>query len=53
VSLTEPKQKTALTLARVDIPQGLDAQEVLIKNGAVAQNPVDAKQIDNGWIVSE
>jgi NADPH:quinone reductase-like Zn-dependent oxidoreductase len=53
VSLTEPKQKTALTLARVDIPQVLDGQEVLIKNGAAAQNPVDAKQVDNGSIVSE
>ncbi|KAJ7244626.1 hypothetical protein B0H12DRAFT_1022352, partial [Mycena haematopus] len=32
-----------LTLARVDIPQALDGQEILIKNVAAAQNPVDAK----------
>ncbi|KAJ7048753.1 chaperonin 10-like protein, partial [Mycena amicta] len=52
VSLTEPKQKTALTLAHVNIPQVLDGQEVLIKNGATAQNPVDAKQVDNGSITT-
>ncbi|KAJ7692393.1 hypothetical protein B0H17DRAFT_1061387 [Mycena rosella] len=52
LQITEPKQKTALTLARVDIPQVLDGQEVLIKNGAAAQNPVDAKQVDNGAITT-
>ncbi|KAJ6462099.1 GroES-like protein [Mycena sanguinolenta] len=35
LQITEPKQKTALTL-----------------NGAAAQNPVDAKQVDNGWLTT-
>ncbi|KAJ7466067.1 GroES-like protein [Mycena latifolia] len=52
LQITVPKQKTSLTLARVDIPQVLDGQEILIKNGAAAQNPVDAKQVDNGWITT-
>ncbi|KAF7328463.1 GroES-like protein [Mycena sanguinolenta] len=49
LQLTEPKQKTALTLARVNIPEVLDGQEVLIKNGAAAQNPVE---VDNGSIAT-
>ncbi|KAJ7066266.1 GroES-like protein [Mycena amicta] len=46
LQITEPQQKTPFTLARVDIPQTLGDQEVLIKNGAAAQNPVDPKQVD-------
>ncbi|KAJ7244631.1 chaperonin 10-like protein [Mycena haematopus] len=52
LQITEPKQKTALTLARVDIPQALGEQEILIKNVAAAQNPVDAKSVDIGWITT-
>ncbi|KAJ7203080.1 GroES-like protein [Mycena pura] len=52
LQITELKQKTAQTLARVDIPQVLDGQEVLIKNGAAAQNPVDAKKVDDGSITT-
>ncbi|KAI5481617.1 dehydrogenase [Pseudohyphozyma bogoriensis] len=48
LQVTERRQTTPLTLARVDIP-GLRQGEVLIENVAAAQNPVDAKQLDNDF----
>ncbi|EJT98636.1 GroES-like protein [Dacryopinax primogenitus] len=45
LSITEHHQKTPLTLLPFDEPQ-LGEGELLIANAAVAQNPVDWKQID-------
>lgn len=46
LQVTERLQKTPLTLAKVEIPQELGPEEVLIKIIAAAQNPVDSKLID-------
>lgn len=40
---TERLQKTPLTLAKVEIPQELGPEEILIKVIAAAQNPADSK----------
>ncbi|KZO93630.1 GroES-like protein [Calocera viscosa TUFC12733] len=45
LSITEHHQKTPLTLLDFDEPE-LAEGEILIENAAVAQNPVDWKQID-------
>ncbi|KZT55735.1 GroES-like protein [Calocera cornea HHB12733] len=45
LSITEHKQKTPLTLIDFEEPS-LAEGEILIENAAVAQNPVDWKQID-------
>jgi len=42
-----------LTLIEVDIPQKLQPLELLVKNVAVAQNPVDAKQVDYDLNIGE
>ncbi|KZS95260.1 GroES-like protein [Sistotremastrum niveocremeum HHB9708] len=46
--VTERKQKTPLTLADYEEPT-LSEGDLLLENVAAAQNPVDAKQLDNDF----